>query len=143
MGTSRRDFLKKGSLVALAAGVPISFAEQAMARTTTVGSHGSLLTKNAFAPLLDTDFVVNSTGRKVTLRLMQVSDLPRATHLHSKPDKEGFSLLFAGDRSKALKQNTYSIEHEKLGGFHFLLTPTMSSDKSHLYYEVVVNRLYP
>src|SRR5258705_8229092 len=83
MGTSRRDFLKKGSLVALAAGVPISFAEQAMARTTTRVAPGLLLTKNVFAPLLETDFVVTSGGRKVSLRLMQVSDLPKPRSHHS------------------------------------------------------------
>jgi len=140
MRTSRRDFLKKGSLVALAAGVPVTLAERAAGSETVVPSLAFGLTKAAFMAQLNTDFLINEEGGKVAVRLVDVTDLPRRG---ASVRKEAFSLLFRGDKATALKQNTYLIEHEKLGLFSFLLVPIMSKDKSALHYEAIINRLHP
>jgi hypothetical protein len=140
MATSRRDFLKKGSLVALAAGVPLSLAERAAGREAVVPSVASGLTKAAFEAQLNTEFLINEGTSKVVVRLVEVTDLRRR---ESAASKEAFSLLFQGDRAAALKQSTYLIEHEKLGMFSFLVVPVMSRNKRPPYYEAIINRLHP
>lgn len=140
MGTSRRDFLKKGSLVALAAGVPVTLAEKIAASETAAPSVAFGLTKAAFLAQLNTNFLINEGSSKVGVKLVDVADLPRRG---ASGQKEAFSLMFRGDHAAALKQNTYLIEHEKLGLFSFLIVPVMSRDKSAPYYEALINRLHP
>jgi len=140
MGTSRRDFLKNGSLVALAAGVPMGLAEKAAGSKNAVPSVGFGLTRAAFMAQLNTDFLINIDGAKVAVRLVDVTDLPKRG---AAGRKEAFSLLFRGDRSDLLKQDTYLIEHEKLGLFSFLIVPVMNRDKSAPRYEAIINRLHP
>lgn len=140
MGTSRRDFIKKGSLVALIAGVPVSLAERTAASETAVPSTAFGLNKAAFLAQLNSTFLINEGASKVVVRLVDVADLPRRG---ASAQKEAFSLLFKGDKSTALKQSTYLIEHEKLGLFSFLVVPIMSKNKSALHYEAIINRLHP
>ncbi len=140
MGTSRRDFIKRGSLVALAAGLPVSLAERTAASETAVPSGAFGLNKAAFLSQLNSTFLINEGVSKVAVRLVDVTDLPRRG---ASARKEGFSLLFRGDKATALKQNTYLIEHEKLGLFSFLMVPIMSKEKGAHHYEAIVNRLYP
>jgi hypothetical protein len=139
MSTSRRDFLKKGSLVALAVGVPVSLAERAIGSERAVSSNEFGLNKAAFLAQLNTNFLIAEGASKVAVRLVDVSDLRRG----ARGDKEAFSLVFRGNRARALKQNTYRFEHDKLGKFSFLVVPIMSRDKSAFYYEAIINRLHP
>jgi hypothetical protein len=140
MGTSRRDFIKRGSLVALAAGLPVSLAERTAAGETAAPSGAFGLNKAAFLAQLNSTFLINEGVSKVAVRLVDVADLPRRG---ANVRKEAFSLLFRGAKATALKQNTYLIEHEKLGLFSFLIVPIMSKDKSAPHYEAIINRLHP
>jgi hypothetical protein len=140
MGTSRRDFLKKGSLVALAAGVPVTLAEKAAAMEMAAPPVALGLTKAAFLAQLNTNFLVNEGTSKVAIKLVEVTDLPRRG---ASKQKEAFSLIFRGDQASALKQNTYLIEHEKLGLFSFLVVPVMRNRNSAAHYEAIINRLHP
>jgi hypothetical protein len=141
MSTSRRDFLKKGSLVALAAGVPLSFAERSLARETLAPSGRLGLSKAAFMAQLNTEFSINETTAKSKIKLVAVEDLREARAFGNR--KEGFSLLFRGDQTLALKQNTYLIQHDRLGTFSFLLVPMMTRDKNAPHYEAIINHLHP
>jgi len=140
MSTSRRNFLKSGSLVALAAGVPMSFASKALGSEEALSSSGFSLNKTAFLSQLNTDFLLSHGGSKVAIRLVAVSDLPRRGASLS---GEGFSLVFRGNRERPLRQATYVIEHDQLGEFSFLVVPILRRDQSSFYYEAVVNRLRP
>ncbi|MDQ1708520.1 MAG: hypothetical protein QOJ88_1731 [Pyrinomonadaceae bacterium] len=140
MGTSRRDFLKKGSLVAIAAGVPLSLTQSALGRKDASPEVPLGLTKEGFEAQLNTTFLISDGSEKIGLRLVNVTDLRRR---ESPAGKEGFSLLFKGDESTALKQNTYVIEHDKLGLFSFLIVPVMSRQKKTRHYEAIINRLQP
>ena len=141
MGTSRRDFIKKGSLVALVAGVPLSLAQGTVAASETAAPSVAFgLNKATFLAQLNSTFLINEGASKVAVRLVAVTDLPRRG---ASAGKEAFSLLFKGDKATALKQNTYLIEHEKLGLFSFLVVPIMSNDKSGFHYEAIINRLHP
>lgn len=140
MGTSRRDFMKKGSLVALAAGVPVSLVERAVASETAAPSVAFGLNKAGFLAQLNSTFLINEGASKVAVKLVDVADLPRRG---ASARKEAFSLMFRGNQATALKQDTYLIEHDELGLFSFLIVPVMSKDKSALYYEAIINRLHP
>ena len=141
MSTSRRDFLKKGSLVALVAGVPLSLVERTLARGPLTSSAGLGFSKAAFEAQLNTEFFVNEGAAKRKIKLFAVQDLSES-HKFGK-GKEGFSLLFRGDQTSRLVQNTYFIEHARLGSFSFLLVPILARDKSVPQYEAIINHLHP
>ena len=142
MSTSRRSFLKKGTVIALAAGVPVSFAKDVIAESLVSAPTPTHLKKKDFEACLNTQFVVMNAGNRVKTRLVEVSDLPRPKQNIS-VDKEGFSLLFRSERTHSLNQNSYVIEHEKLGRFSFLLVPAKEKDQSGNYYVATINRPFP
>lgn len=137
---SRRIFLKKGTIGAVA-GVSLGLSDKIIGRdTSALGSQSSVLGRAAFASQLNTTFTIRVGARDVELKLVEV------VNLGSKPDgrnlREAFALGFRGDNSAPLKQGTYAFEHPKLGGFSFLLVPVFSTDPSVRHYEVNVNRLH-
>ena len=141
MSTSRRDFLKKGTVLALATGVPLGIAEKIAGSERVKPSVGFGLTRAAFQAHLNTDFLIEDGDSKVTLKLTEIEDL--GSRRNARQGKEAFSLLFKGDHSTPLNQKTYLIHHESLGIFSFLIVPVMSRDKRSLHYEAIVNRLNP
>jgi Domain of unknown function (DUF6916) len=140
MTTSRRDFLKKGTVMALAAGVPVCIAKNAVADTIYPNTIDRVFTKRDFQTCLNTEFMIQNGGTKVKTTLVEISNLPGVT---ATSDKEGFSLMFKGGRTHALRQNTYSIEHSALGTFSLLLVPTRTAERTANYYVATINRLYP
>jgi hypothetical protein len=139
MTSSRREFLKRGTLMALAAGVPLSLSDKTLGATPD--SAGSGLSKAAFESQLHTNFLINHEASKVPVRLVEVTNLN--SNKENKAGKEGFSLVFRGPKDTALQQNTYLIEHDKLGMFSFLIVPVKTKDKRTAHYAAVINRLHP
>ena len=140
MSTSRRDFLKKGSLVALVAGFPLSVAGEVIGKMPVSSSAGSGLSKAAFKAQLNTNFLVSDGTAKRKVKLVAVEDLAQSSNFGNA--KEGFSLLFRGDQTSLMTQNTYLIEHDRLGTFSFLLVP-MRNSKNTPHYEAIINHLHP
>jgi len=141
MGTSRRDFLKKGSLVALAAGVPVSMAERVTGKTISQPENSTFhLTKSAFAAQLNTKFEIGTKPSTIVASLSEVTDLKVTDPLPK--EKEGFTLLFRTSGGLRLKQDTYTINHKKLGTFSLLLVPMKTADADASHFEAVINRLY-
>ena len=140
MKSSRREFLKRGTLGAIAAGVPLAFSGKAsamgIAPSPTAG-----LNLAAFKSQLGTTFTINDEAAKVKMTLVEVANF--ASRKQAAAGREGFSLRFRGPQEMALKQNTYLIEHEQLGMFSFLLVPIGTRDRRSPYYEAVINRLHP
>jgi hypothetical protein len=133
--------MKKGSLVALVAGVPLSFAERVLAKETLTSTEGLGLSKAAFMAQLNSEFLINETTAKRKVKLVAVEDLRQVRAFGNR--KEGFSLLFRGDQTSRLKQDTYLIEHNRLGTFSFLLVPIRTADKTAPHYEAIINHLHP
>lgn len=152
---SRRKFLQAGTVVALAAGVPLksavvvpgkrSSAPQTSAPGVTATASPAtktealpFYTKASFAAYLNSAFVIRSKRtRAVEVKLIKVSDAGPV------PDrqiagKECFSLTFLGHQK--LQQDVYAFEHAALGKFDLLLVP-VGKDKKGLYYEALINRL--
>lgn len=141
MKSSRREFLKRGTLGALAAGVPLGLSIKAagmITATPTVAGLGLA----AFKAQLGTTFTINDQAGKVQTKLVDVTSF--ASRKQVAAGKEGFSLLFHGPKDLTLQQNTYLIEHEELGMFSFLIVPVLQTkDRRGPYYEAVINRLNP
>jgi len=139
--TSRRKFLKQGTLGALAAGVTLGLGDKMSARTAGAASKGMpILNRAAFASQLHTKFVVNNGTKKVELELIEVTNLgSKRTVLNQ---REAFALVFSGTNATSLEQGTYSIEHEKLGVFSFLMVPVGLRKDNSRYYEININRLH-
>lgn len=136
MSSSRRDFLKRGTLVALAAGVPLTLTGKAsgMGNSKAAG-----LNMASFKSQLGTNFSINHQAVKLKMKLVDVTNF--ASRKQAAAGKEGFSLLFRGPEDNTLKQDTYLIEHEELGMFSFLIVPVGIKDTRAPHYEAVINRL--
>jgi hypothetical protein len=135
MSSSRREFLKRGTFVALAAAVPLALTEKASGTSTAAG-----LNMASFRSQLGTSFQINHQASKVKITLVDVADF--ASRKQTAAGKEGFSLLFRGPKETTLKQDTYLIEHEELGMFSFLVVPVGTKDTRAPHYEAVINRLH-
>jgi len=137
MSSSRRDFLKRGTFVAIAAGVPLALTGKAFGIGT---SPGAGLNMTAFKSQLGTNFFIIHQASKVKIKLVDVSNF--ASRKQTAAGKEGFSLIFRGPEETILKQDTYLIEHEQLGMFSFLVVPVGTKNTRAPHYEAVINRLH-
>jgi hypothetical protein len=151
MAVSRRKFLKAGSLVILAAGIPLKVVagkspDPLGTKALLAGSLGrtDLLTQATLSAQLNTTFrVAEGSSQVVKIALTEVNDLRTATVKKSAAmtGKECFSLIFVGPSQTPLRQNTYAVEHAALGKFSVLLVP-VGHKRQGLIYEAVFNRLY-
>jgi uncharacterized protein DUF6916 len=141
MPTSRRSFLKSGTMIALGAGVPAALAKTVLGteRGLTLANNLLKLKKSDFEALVNSKFRVHTATRSVDLTLATVTDLKRPV---SKRNEEGFSLLFDGPTALRLRQETYLIEHKDLGKFRLLIVPVVSRKKRTHRYEIIINRIY-
>jgi hypothetical protein len=140
MSNSRREFLKRGTWMALAAGVPLGLSGHALGMGAAPSSaEPGLMDRTAFEKQLHTQFLFNHEAAKVPVTLVEVTNL--ASHKQNQAGKEAFSLIFRGPKDATLKQNTYLIEHEKLGLFSFLVVPVKTRDNRAAHYAAIINRL--
>lgn len=137
--TSRRKFLKQGSLGAIVAGFAFGAGK---VRGASLGSSDVPydLNRAAFASQLQTTFLVGNGRKKAALKLIDVID--RGSRKTINRDREAFTLVLRGGHSSPLKQQTYEIEHEKLGSFSLLVVPVLARDDKARYYEINFNRLH-
>ena len=140
MSSSRREFLKRGTFVALAAGAPLGLAEKAFGLSTAKSVAGLKLNLESFEDQLGTNFSIKHETSRVNMKLVRVTNF--ASQKQIEAGKEGFSLLFRGPNQTTLKQDTYVIEHERLGRFSFLVVPVGTKDTRAPHYEAVINRLH-
>jgi hypothetical protein len=148
MATSRRNFLKTGTMGLLCAGLPAGLAKAVIGRSTTDGGFGEgkamgggSFTKDAFARYVGTTFRIKAGFASVDLRLTSVTDLKAISKTPSKiAGRESFSLLFKGlSKAPLLTQETRIVEHQELGRFSLFLVPVGRSTNRH--YEAVIIRL--
>ena len=93
------------------------------------------LTKENFSENVKTKFQVQlAEGQWVELELTEVKEHP------SSPRQEMFSLFFSGAPDALLPQNTYHLEHERLGALDMFLVPVGKDEKGFIY-EALFNRL--
>jgi len=129
MSTSRRKFLKTGSLVALSTLVPLKvFAgESPLSMGATLLGDGKTrvnpgLSREAFSRYLNTQFSFGQGDEKFVATLVEVKDLTQSRRA-AKNGKECFSLKFQTKGGRLFKQNTYQTNHESLGQFPMFVVP--------------------
>ena len=146
MATSRRKFIKAGTLGALFAGIPLKAAAREIFESPATFTSTDLnrgLDMRAFAQHLNSEFRIHHANSKVTsVKLIEVNDLrsPSATNTQGVDSKECFSTVFLGSNRPSLPQSTYTVEHRSLGKFSVLLVPVGQS-KTEQHYEAIFNRL--
>ena len=153
MSISRRKFLRGGTLVALAAAVPLNSAIAVMGQQFSDGGSQFDLspqevaadplanyTKATFQQYLNSIFRFSGGIYKpVDVTLTDVADmLPAKAPVE--PGKECFTLLFRGE-SIALPQGTYTVDHTALGRFALFLVPVGSDNNGVQGYLATINRL--
>lgn len=153
MSISRRKFLRAGTLVALAAALPVGVLGQSrkdkngiqMTPTDPQNPIDPIETdplanynRAAFSSYLNSIFQLHTGYSVVAVALVEVKDLlPPSTAVNG---RECFSLLFRGGRV-ALRQNTYRIDHPSLGSFLLFLVPGGPDDNGAQSYVAIINRL--
>jgi hypothetical protein len=153
MSISRREFMRAATLVALAAGIPLSTTitgqAQQVGAQRPAAAGGSLPpeiyndplfyhSKATFTSALKTKFVVQTRGfRGIVLTLAEVKDIGPVP---DQAGKECFSLLFRS--ANALRQNTYTLKHDVLGTFDVFIVP-LPKDRLSRRHIAVINRLNP
>lgn len=137
MATSRRNFLRVGTLCALGAGVPsVVSSVTAQASGKASGMHN--YRKQAFAPYLNSKFHIEAGPKnKLEVVLEKITDLKTSGRKSSMAGKESFSLLFKDTGSGVrLGQNTYTIEHSKGEQFTLFIVPVGQAESG--YYEAII-----
>jgi hypothetical protein len=95
----------------------------------------SELHSKSFSEHLNTTFKVDAGGPEpVALRLAEVNEPS------TPPNIELFALVFHGPAASKLPQQTYVVEHEKIGSFSLFLT-AIAADGDGISYEAVFHRV--
>lgn len=145
---TRRELLTAGTVVVVAAGVPLrlALAESEFAAKGLPHRPPTLVPNidrvaylgiGRFQSQVGTRFRIQTQLRRATrARLVSVTDLaPRAAH------GECFRLLFRTRvHQRIAEQGTYGVSHPQLGRFALFLVP-MEEERRVAYCEAVVNRL--
>jgi hypothetical protein len=160
MALSRRKFLKAGTLVALAAAIPLSITGVASGQQKS-GPHSSptrgfpippesyrspvtYFRKSTFSPYLNSTFLIRLDAKQsIELTLVRVADsgITEGRASDEAVGKECFSLLFRGANNRLLKQRLYTIEHGALGKFSLFLAPAGKETRGQFYQAVINHRL--
>ncbi|MDQ3472277.1 MAG: hypothetical protein M3447_00925 [Acidobacteriota bacterium] len=151
MSFSRRKFLRAGTMVAIATGIPLKtiVGETLSQPDSRIPGNDHLkavlyLDRETFARHLNTKFAFSlGTAEKVAVKLIEVKDLtPEAARPSAAATgRECFAAVFVGSATHPLRQETYTVTHSKLGRFSMLVVP-VGRDTEGFYYEAVFNRLH-
>ena len=96
------------------------------------------LSKESFVNRVGETFMIaKDSFDYVNLQLVEVTDV-----IFDNPGMNGevFSLLFSGDLSSPLEQDTYMVNNKTTGSFPLLIVPVYS-EKNNMSYEAIFNRL--
>jgi hypothetical protein len=154
MALSRRELLKTAGSVVFAGGIPLSLADIALGTQAGTASplgrdarvprlrqepadRLSSFTMVTFAEVVNTRFRVRATHQRATLTLVEVNSLTPTSA--AAPHQECFSLLFRNSRRQPLPQDTYRMEHPRLGAFDLFLVPA-AHDEGQLEHVAIINR---
>lgn len=132
MSADRRTFLQFATLAPTVAVAGLAGPRQAQAATPAAE-----LTCSAFAPCVGEDFhFTREVFGGVTARLAAVRELPGS---RTREEREGrFSLFFDVQGEGALPQESYRVQHPRLGTFVLFVSP---KDAQQRRAEAVFNRL--
>lgn len=149
MTVSRRNFLQKSTMIALAVALPLGLttmtAGQQQNGPPTVPAEAQRnplyhFTRATFVPYVNSIFIVNSVPL-AEIVLVEVKETPVAVDSRTRrtPVGECFTLVFRGPGRTRFQQNTYTLDHAALGKFEMFIGPTDRPGEQQ-YYTAVINR---
>jgi hypothetical protein len=159
MNLSRRSFLQTGSRFGVAALITGGFGSIAFGQQTSQGLGSGLgaavpkgtlndplykITRSMFAANLKTKFVFSLGGVMLTtMTLIEVNELnPPFAKNNGTTSRDCYSLVFTAPSNRALGQNTYTVEHTKLGKFRLFIVQGERKG-SETRYGALINRVFP
>lgn len=136
--STRRDFIKTGSVVSMAALIP-GMAGRVFARDPEatfeipagIGLKSSnLFTGDAYRPFVNGIFEFSNTDSRIRrrLKLVEVKDSVFKSQSWFGPKVKGCSLLFEGSGKTTHPQDVYRMHHAKIGDLDVLLVPVSNSE---------------
>jgi len=162
MNISRRRFLRVGSMLGVSAMIPGTLATIALGQKgqddkfelgtgigfpipkAAINDPLASITRAQWQQSMGSKFSFSLGGTKVAdMTLWAVND-ENPPFVPSKPTstRECFSVVFSGPPTPNLKQNTFAIDHPKLGKFNLFIVPGISSGY-YRHYQATINRVYP
>lgn len=159
-GSTRRVFLRAGTLAVLSAGFwlgseTIALGQNNVRTEAKTQAQKTIfeLTRSKFTPHLSEFFLVRLNGEEIYLQLVEVADLKKASIskaalpkvedalFKAKLHEESFTLLFRSMSETLLPQKTRKLDHNTLGQIELFLVPVGRPDGPWHFYEAVFNRL--
>lgn len=159
MNSSRRSFLQSGTKLGLAALVTARLGSVAFGQQTSKGLGSGIgptvpkgiltdtlynITRAMFTTTLKTKFGVSLGGVSITqMTLIEVNDQnPPFARNSGTTSRDCYQLVFTAPSNRPLGQNTYSIDHSKLGKFQLFMVQGAKSG-SEIRYGALINRVFP
>ena len=152
MAVSRRKFLKAGTIVSVAAIIPLEsvvsvFGQQAGSnqdgffKVPIESEIDERLTEEAFSRQLYSTFRIYTTLlTAIDLQLVNVKRREITSAKHAESAKvDSFSVLFRGPQKSAVESRTYRITHDQMGTFDLFISAVNDGEKEKLY-AAVFNR---
>ena len=134
---SRRKFIALGSLAAATLGAePMASLKQDSAPRA---AEPPVLTRSTFAPLVGSVFTLRASALdRLDLELVDVLDHATAGRAPARHEGQ-FTLVLRGPADSPFEQDTYIIEHERLGSFALFLVPAGPTEQGRVYHAVFNN----
>jgi hypothetical protein len=135
MAHSRRTVLKAAALAGTALFVPSdvleAFQRQAAPEPLPLGADNrplgrsrARLTRSNLRNHVGSDFIAQTPGgTEVTLRLVEVEDVPNASAAGQEGSEGTFAARFTDSSGILLSQGTYTLDHDGLGRVWWFLVP--------------------
>jgi hypothetical protein len=138
---SRRAFFHTIGLAAVGSVLAAVGIEQLSSTSWTPAA--PVLVRSIFAGQVGDTFIAqNGDFAPVALQLFKVRDLrstrARAAQGQSIDLERSFSILFRGPVDRPLLQESYQLEHERIGRFALFIAP-MRAEEDARYYEAIFN----
>ena len=146
---TRRNFIQKLGLTAIAAGASLNIGGRAFGQmlkaddlflipSESMSNPLLTFTSADFTPFINTDFQVRQEGLRRTelLRLIDVKDFQNGDSQRKISQGNSFSLMFYNTRSAKIVQNQLEFSHSVLGKFTLFLAPV---NKEPNRYEAIIN----
>lgn len=153
MTVSRRKFLKTGTMVGLAAVIPMksAFAQTEAGKQelfkVPAESQADLLDRflneETFSLYVNTRFRVHTSPfTAINLELINVKRWEQSSKAPSAGSAklDCFSVVFRGPRNVVLESRTYRVDHDQMGSFDLFIAP-VDDHKKLRRYQAVFNRV--
>jgi len=142
---TRRNLLKAAALFGTTFFVPGGYADALQDPPDSIGADDLRLgagrvriTRGRLHGFVGSDFAVQTAaGSPVTLRLVEVADVPSAAAAGVQGAQETFAARFEDSSGTLLSQGTYTLTHEVLGRRQWFLVPVGQATASRQVYEAI------